>query len=136
MLTNDGFAALSAVLTYMFLIGASGLAVLAWRLRGRFRFWKAMGPQGRADTILNFGLCGVLAIAGYHRAVATYHFAMNNWITAASTAGIYLPLHIAAMSAVLWWLCCELVGTSGGWLAWLMLMGGAGLLGWTIILVF
>lgn len=136
MLSNDTFAALSAVLTYMFLVGAAGLAVLAWRLRKRFTLWHEMGPLGRADTIFNFGLCGVLAVAGYHHTVATYHFALNNWSTAGTTAGVYLPLHIGSMACVLWWLCIELVGMDGGGRAWCMLMVLALAVGATMKMVF
>lgn len=136
MLTSDTFAALSAVLTYFFLVGGMGLALLTWRLRRRFSLWRAMGTQGRSDTILNIGLCGVLMIAGYHRGVATYHFALNHWSTAATTAIVYLPLHVTFMAAVLWWLCIELIGINGGGRAWLFLMATGIALGTSIELAF
>lgn len=132
-------AALSAVLTCFFFAGGMGMAFLTWRYRRRFALWKEMGPQGRADTILNISLVGVLLVSGYHRGIATYNFAFHHWATvtpAASTAAIYLPLHLFSMAGLLWWLCIETVGMAQGGKAWLVLMAAGATLGALIFTTF
>lgn len=139
MVSSGLFAALSAVLTYFFFVAAGGLAILIWFYRRRFALWHEMGPQGRADTILHMSLIGVLLIAGYHRAHATYHFAFKYWplsMNAPTATIIYLPLHLICMSGLLWWLCIELVGIENGGKAWATLMLSAAAIGFWIFYLF
>lgn len=137
--TSDLFAALSAVLTHLFLLTAIGLVYVLWRDRRRFAYWREMGPRGRADTLLNFGMAGFMAIAGYHRGLATYNFAVKHWAAAtpaSDTAAIYLPLHLMFAAVILWWLAIELCGVHWAAWAWSTVMAIGFVLGVAIMLAF
>ncbi len=133
-MTSALLAALSAVLTFLFLMVCLGFGYIVWRDRRRFAFWWEMDVRGRADTIFQISLIGVICIAAYHRGIAAVSHANKHWGVGAASlqASLYLPVHIACVCGVLWWVAVEIFGPEVPHRAWLATVGIGAALGLTI----
>jgi hypothetical protein len=128
---TDVLAGLSAVLLYWFAIATVVMGLLCRKQKYRFLHWFEVSARERADACLNLGWFAVLANSTWHRAIATYSFAVQEWHMTPATlysAPFYLPLAMVGISMVLWWVCFEFFGTRRRWW-WCMWM-------WTGLVLF
>lgn len=124
-------AGMSATMAYWLLVGMTGMGLMAWRYRARFRNWMGLTVRDRADAVLSLSLCGFLAYAAFHRTLAAYSFAAQEWGLSnltATAAPLYIVWALIAVAGLLWWICLEIFGPAchqKWW--WLFIASGAGL---------